>query len=301
MGLETRHPFRPHRAGFTNFFWFIGKVEDRDDPQKIGRMRVRPLSVYPSEDEVETEKLPWAIPIQSIVSSALEGIGVSPTGIQVGSWVVGFFLDDDERQQPVIIGTLAGNEDVAKLAQGTNTVEKELIGPEPESPYEAKYPFNKVITTENGHVIEVDDTEGSRRIHIYHASGTYIEINEDGRIVTKSVEEQFNITKENLNIYVGEDRTTQIEANSNTVIGENSDVLIEGNSNTEVIGKVYLKTGEDYEILVGENYRTFVDKNSILVVDNFYNIQAENIEIDIEKAAVIKANKTVDILSLIHI
>ena len=44
----------------------------------------------------------------------------------------------------------------------------------------SKYLGNHVYTTEAGHMVEVDNSPGDRRIHIYHASGTFIEIKDDG-------------------------------------------------------------------------------------------------------------------------
>lgn len=89
------------------FIWWIGIVEDRMDPEQMGRCRVR-IYGYHSESKVElpTEDLPWALPIQPIYSAALSGIGISPVGPLPGTWVVGFFLDGEDMQQPAFFGTL---------------------------------------------------------------------------------------------------------------------------------------------------------------------------------------------------
>lgn len=88
--------------------WWIGVVEDRDDPEKIGRCRVR-IFGYHSEDtnEIPTNALPWAVPVQPITSAAASGVGTTPLGLVTGSWVVGWFLDGSDAQQPVILGTIA--------------------------------------------------------------------------------------------------------------------------------------------------------------------------------------------------
>lgn len=89
------------------FIWWIGIVEDRMDPEQMGRCRVR-IYGYHSDDknEIPTEDLPWAIPIQPIYSAALSGIGITPVGPLPGTWVVGFFLDGNDMQQPAFFGTL---------------------------------------------------------------------------------------------------------------------------------------------------------------------------------------------------
>lgn len=93
----------------NNLTWFTGVVEDRNDPEKLGRCRVR-IFGYHIEDTnlLPTNELPWALPMQPITSAATSGIGSSPVGIVTGSWVVGFFLDGKDAQQPVIMGTIAG-------------------------------------------------------------------------------------------------------------------------------------------------------------------------------------------------
>ena len=47
--------------GLDGFIWFIGVVEDRNDPSKLGRVKVRCLGFH-SEDknDIPTADLPWA-------------------------------------------------------------------------------------------------------------------------------------------------------------------------------------------------------------------------------------------------
>ena len=67
---------------FRSFQFFLGVVEDRDDPMRLGRCRVRCHGIH-SEDrgEIPTGSLPWAMPIMPYNSASLSGIGQSPTGI----------------------------------------------------------------------------------------------------------------------------------------------------------------------------------------------------------------------------
>ena len=90
------------------FNWWIGVVEDRMDPEKQGRCRVRIFGYHTDSRELlPTKDLPWAIPIQPITSAATSGIGSSPLGPLEGTWVIGFFLDGEDCQQPAIFGTIA--------------------------------------------------------------------------------------------------------------------------------------------------------------------------------------------------
>ena len=41
-------------------------------------------------------------------SAAQTGVGISPTGPVEGTWVVGFYRDGEQAQEPVFFGTLGG-------------------------------------------------------------------------------------------------------------------------------------------------------------------------------------------------
>ena len=94
--------------GKDGFTWFVGVVEDRQDPKHLGRVRVRCLG-YHTEDIIKlpTRDLPWAHPMNPITSATVSGVGQTPLGVVEGTWVVGFFTDID-KQQPMIMGTLPG-------------------------------------------------------------------------------------------------------------------------------------------------------------------------------------------------
>ena len=94
------------KAGFT---WFVGVVEDRQDPQYLGRCRVRCLGLHTDDkSKLPTADLPWAHPMNPITSATISGVGQTPLGPVEGTWVVGFFSDGEESQQPILMGTLPG-------------------------------------------------------------------------------------------------------------------------------------------------------------------------------------------------
>ena len=95
--------------GRDGFIWFTGVVEDRKDPLKLGRVRVRCLGYHTEDKEaLPTADLPWAHPMLPITASGTSGIGQTPLGLVEGSWVVGFFRDADTKQDAVIMGSLPG-------------------------------------------------------------------------------------------------------------------------------------------------------------------------------------------------
>ena len=95
--------------GKNGFQWFVGVVEDRQDPKTLGRLRVRCLG-YHTEDLIKlpTSDLPWSHVMNPITSATVSGLGQTPLGAVEGTWVVGFFQDGADAQQPIIIGTLPG-------------------------------------------------------------------------------------------------------------------------------------------------------------------------------------------------
>ena len=120
---------------YGDFTWWQGVVEDRTDPLKLGRCRVRVFGYHVDDlDEIPTEDLPWATPMQPITSAAMNGIGTTPLGPVEGTWVFGFFRDGRNAQEPVIIGTFGGTpEKKSDPARGFNDPNgifprKELLG-----------------------------------------------------------------------------------------------------------------------------------------------------------------------------
>lgn len=89
--------------GKNGFFWWIGVVEDRNDPLKLGRARVRVFGYHTSDQTLlPTTDLPWALPVTPLHNSHAVK---SP---EEHSWVLGFFLDGQIAQQPVMLGVLPG-------------------------------------------------------------------------------------------------------------------------------------------------------------------------------------------------
>ena len=96
--------------GLDGFVWFVGVVEDRNDPDEQGRVRVRCLGFHTENlTSLPTADLPWAHVMHPVIDPSMHGMGNSPSFLVEGSWVIGFFRDAKEKQQPIIIGTIPGN------------------------------------------------------------------------------------------------------------------------------------------------------------------------------------------------
>lgn len=101
--------------------WFTGVIEDRMDPEKLGRVRVRCFGFHTEDKkDIKSEDLFWAPIIEPSTSGFLGGIGQSPTGLIEGSFVVGFFLDGINCQNPIILGSIGGKPSEKTKEKGFN-------------------------------------------------------------------------------------------------------------------------------------------------------------------------------------
>ena len=162
--------------------WFLGEVvKVKDDPLKLGRVKVRVVGVHDDKELIKEDHLPWAQIVVPVTQGVHEGKG-QYLGILVGTQVFGIFLDGQNSQLPMVIGTVPKEGDANPKA-------------------DANYPTNKVYETETGHYKEYDDTAGAERIKEAHTSGTYYEMQADGSIVTF-------ITKDSYSIVLGDESVT---------------------------------------------------------------------------------------------
>ena len=101
--------------GRDGFRWWIGQVPPNEtdfvDQSNGGgwgnRVKVRILGYHPySEIDLPNKDLPWAI----VMLGATDGSGAGNKGVSMkiapGDTVLGFFLDGDNAQQPVVMGVL---------------------------------------------------------------------------------------------------------------------------------------------------------------------------------------------------
>ena len=158
------------------FHWFTAKVVDINDALKLNRVKVRCYGYH--DKTLSKEDLPWATVIMPTTSPSLKGVGANHH-LEVGSWVVGFFRDGLSAQDPMVMGSVATQED------GIKDIPTEA---------EANYPNNKVYKSNAGHLIEIDNTSGSERINVQHKSGTTINIATDGTVFINSSNTTVDIT-----------------------------------------------------------------------------------------------------------
>lgn len=99
----------PKFIGTEGFIWFLGVVEDNRDPAMLGRVKVRCFGYHTTDkSQLPTDDLPWANVVQPTTSAGLRGVGTSPTGLLIGTHVLGFFMDGVVAQIPLVIGVIGG-------------------------------------------------------------------------------------------------------------------------------------------------------------------------------------------------
>lgn len=85
--------------GLQNPLFFIGVVENNNDPHVEGRVKVRAFSIHGNNKEVPATDLPWAI----CAKGDYDPNGVVPP---LNSFVWGMFLDGRDAQHPIVLGLI---------------------------------------------------------------------------------------------------------------------------------------------------------------------------------------------------
>lgn len=112
---------------------------------------------------------------------------------------------------------------------------------EPESTMtNSEYPHSKVVETQGGHLLEIDDTTGNERLLDWHTSGTFKEVS-NGHTITKIIGDNFELTIGNKNVYIEADENVTVDGNNTVYVVGNITELNDGNK-TVTIGGHYDET-----------------------------------------------------------
>lgn len=279
--------------GADGFTWFLGIVQDIKDPLNCGRVRVRCIGWHSDNiDELPVNQLPWSQVLMPVTSASTSSVGRSGTGLLKGSYVMGFFMDGEMAQQPIVMGSLHGipdgsdqggysdpdkiypkypgfpdtpnlaydrfTEDKITKDKEANVVKNVATAfnattwsePLPRNGKDPIYPKNHVTQTESGHAIEIDDTTDNERIHVYHKTGTFFEIQNTGDRVTKIVGEDYEIFMKGKNV--------SISGDCNVTVNGDARLLVKGNMNAEI--------SKDANLSIKGNLIADVSKNATLSV-----------------------------------
>lgn len=211
---------------FVDFYgdqvrWFVGEVVNvKDDPLQLGRAQVRAFGVY---DDIKDADLPWAQIVVPITQGIHEGKGQN-LGLLVGTQVFGIFLDGQNSQLPMVIGSIPKEGDTNEKAK-------------------ANYPLNKVYETETGHYREYDDSEDGR-IKEQHRTGTNYEIQNDGTRRTF-------ITKDE-SLVVSGDKYTVVAGNDTLSVVGDVKIIVTGSASIDVAKEAKIKSAVSVDLSAPE-------------------------------------------------
>lgn len=152
-------------------------------------------------------------------------------------------------------GTPGGMTPVSAATSSSSATAGQATWDEPSVAYNAEYPYNRVIETGSGHVIEMDDTPGGERIMIYHRNGSYIQMSPTTTTI-KSPHDTYNINEKNYHMYVGGTNVITIEGDHHVLIKGNKieeimgdyQQIIHGNHSVGVAGQMNMNGGEQGQI-----------------------------------------------------
>jgi len=116
-------------VGKDGFFWWVGEIEDNEDPMELGRVKCRVLGYYTNFKggtvaDLPSKFLPWATVLQHTCQAGNDGQGESSGQLQPGAIVMGFFMDGEVAQMPIVIGVMR----VQKATQTKNVREFSFTG-----------------------------------------------------------------------------------------------------------------------------------------------------------------------------
>jgi hypothetical protein len=128
---------------------------------------------------------------------------------------------------------------------------------EPPSDWDVSPPLNKVIGTESGHFIELDDTPEHERVRIQHRTGTFTEIQANGQQIVKILGDKYEIIANNNNVLIK--GVCNITINGDSIVHVLGDAFskVEGDSYQQVNGKTRVNSTDKVEITSGGDISLF--------------------------------------------
>ena len=86
--------------------WFIGIIVDVNDPLKLDRVKVRIEGIHtPDTTQIPNDDLPWAQVVIPTTEGGSSGLGFN-SSLKPRAQVYGIFLDGDDSQLPLVIGSI---------------------------------------------------------------------------------------------------------------------------------------------------------------------------------------------------
>ena len=264
--------------GLDGFIWFTGVVEDRNDPSQLGRVKVRCLG-YHTEDlnDIPTKDLPWAHVMHPVTDPSMQGLGSSPSFLVEGSWVVGFFRDAREKQQPIIMGSLPGYpQAVADKTKGFNDPNgiypSSAISHSGHTTKESDINRLARNETDKAHsVISVKNDSITKDVSVANVDTTWTE---PSSAYAASYPKNHVLETESGHIKEYDDTSGQERIHEYHTKGTFYEIDKDGNKVTRVVG-------DNYEVIAGSDFVN-VKGSANLTVSETLSIKAKTIQMEAE-------------------
>lgn len=177
---------------------------------------------------------------------------------------------------------------------------------QPHSSYGARYPYNNVKQTESGHVIEIDDTPSRERLHTYHRSGTFEEIDASGTKVTRIVGDGYTIVDRNGFVSIDGSADVTVGGNINVYCRSDANVQVEGSANMEIGGSMNVGVAKDFNLAVQGNLSMWANGSfnlqgathgHVLAKQNLYVAGTEELHLESDHKVFALSKQNMDIAS----
>jgi predicted chitinase len=126
---------------------------------------------------------------------------------------------------------------------------------QPIVPYNGSYPYNHVFESESGHIQEFDDTPLNERIHLYHKTGSFLEIDCNGTQVNRIVGNGYQIIDKNGYIYISGACTITAEGTTNIFVNADANIKVAGLTQIDLLNDAAINVAGNLDLNVGGSFQ----------------------------------------------
>jgi hypothetical protein len=258
-------------------------------------VKVRALGFHTENlNDIPTADLPWAHVMHPVTDPSMQGLGNTPSFLVEGTWVIGFFSDAKDRQQPIIMGTLPGYpQDVADVTKGFN--DPNALYPSSEITH-SKHSTNESDVnrlarneTDKAHSVVVTKNDSiTEDVPIANVDTTWTE---PSSAYAATYPKNHVFESESGHIKEIDDTTDNERIHEYHTAGTFYEIDKDGNKSTRVVGS-------NYEVVAGSNYvnvkgdvNLTIDTNCNTYIKGDWNIQVDGSKTEVVTGAVSETYK----------
>ena len=167
---------------------------------------------------------------------------------------------------------------------------------QPAVPYNAKYPYNHVFESESGHIQEFDDTPDNERIHLYHKTGTFLEVDVNGTQVNRITGDGYTIIDKNGYIYIKGACTITAEGATNIFVNADANIKVAGLTQIDLLNDASINVAGNLDMNVGGAFQVKCDNFTLETTGDSVDISSvAGVNIQGEDAINVKSGAAVNV------